>query len=259
MTVGRSGGAAAHEGGDDEHCDGLDLHHPLFSLDSLFRLRLGDGLTRTRISLKIRTVKAIVTGATGFIGRHLIDRLRVQGCEVWALVRDPARAAELEKKNVRPLRGDLFSIPPLPDGFDLVFHLAGCTRSLDTANYYNVNQAGTASLCRALAAARSSFKLIVLSSIAAGGPSRTDRPVREDDAPHPMSSYGRSKLLGEQEALKYRGEFPVIILRPSAVYGPGDRGFVDYFRFIKSLSSRSSGSKRKPACAMSRTWPRPWR
>jgi nucleoside-diphosphate-sugar epimerase len=180
-------------------------------------------------------VKAIVTGGTGFIGRHLIDRLRAQGCEVWALVRDPVRAAELEIKNVRPLPGDLFAIPPLPDGFDVVFHLAGCTRSLDTASYYNVNQAGTASLCRALAAARSSFKLIVLSSIAACGPSRTDRPVREDDAARPMSSYGRSKLLGEQEALKYRGEFPVIILRPSAVYGPGDRGFVEYFRFIKSL------------------------
>ena len=180
-------------------------------------------------------MKAIVTGGTGFIGRHLIDRLLAQGCEVWALVRDPAKAAELEKKNVRPLRGDLFAIPPLPDGFDLVFHLAGCTRSLDSASYYNVNQAGTASLCRSLAAARSNFKLILLSSIAAGGPSPADRPVREDDAPHPVSAYGRSKLLGEQEVLKYRGEFPVIILRPSAVYGPGDRDFVEYFRMIKSV------------------------
>jgi dihydroflavonol-4-reductase len=179
-------------------------------------------------------VKAIVTGGTGFIGRHLIDRLLAQGGEVWALVRDPAKAAEFEKKNVRPIRGDLFSIPPLPGGFDLVFHLAGCTRSLDSASYYNVNQAGTASLCRALAgAARNGFKLIVLSSIAAVGPSLAGRPIREDDPPHPVSSYGRSKLLGEQEALKYRDKFPVIILRPSAVYGPGDRDFLQYFRMIK--------------------------
>jgi nucleoside-diphosphate-sugar epimerase len=180
-------------------------------------------------------VKAIVTGGTGFIGSHLVDRLLAQGSEVWVLVRDPAKAAALERKNVRLLRGDLFSIPPLPAAFDLVFHLAGCTRSLDPADYYNVNQAGTASFCRALAAARKNFKLIVLSSLAAAGPSLDNRSVRESDPPHPVTAYGRSKWQGEQEALKYRDSFPMIILRPSAVYGPGDKDFLEYFRMIKKL------------------------
>jgi nucleoside-diphosphate-sugar epimerase len=192
-------------------------------------------LTRTGKSPKIPTVKAIVTGGTGFIGSHLIDRLLAQGSEVWALVRDPAKAAALEKKNVRLLRGDLFSIPPLPAAFDLVFHLAGCTRSLDAAHYYNVNQAGTASVLRALAAARTEFRLVLLSSLAAVGPSRDDHPVLESDPPHPVTAYGRSKWQGEQEALKYRDSFPVIILRPSAVYGPGDKDFLEYFRMIKKL------------------------
>ncbi|OGD19571.1 MAG: hypothetical protein A2W03_01215 [Candidatus Aminicenantes bacterium RBG_16_63_16] len=181
----------------------------------------------------MRAVKAIVTGGTGFIGGHLIDRLLAQGSEVWALVRDPAKAAAFERKNVRLLRGDLFSIPQLPAGFDLVFHLAGCTRSLESASYYNVNQAGTASLCRALAVVRADFRLIVLSSLAAAGPSLDNRPILESDPPHPVSSYGRSKWLGEQEALKYRDRFPVFILRPSAVYGPGDRDFLGYFGMIK--------------------------
>ena len=176
-----------------------------------------------------------MTGGTGFIGSHLVDRLLAQGSEVWALVRDPAKAAALERKNVRLLRGDLFSIPPLPAAFDTVFHLAGCTRSLDAASYYNVNQAGTASLCCALAAAGKNFKLVVLSSLAAVGPSLDSHPVRESDVPHPVTAYGRSKRQGEQEALKYRASFPVIILRPSAVYGPGDKDFLEYFRMIKKL------------------------
>ena len=179
-------------------------------------------------------MKVIVTGATGFIGRHLIDRLLARGFEVWALVRDPAKAAELKKRNVRPLPGDLFSIPALPDGFDLVYHLAGCTRSLKSAAYYNVNQMGTASLCRALAGTgRTGFQLVLLSSLAACGPSAADGPIRESDPPHPVSAYGRSKLLGEQEALKHSGRFRLVILRPSAVYGPGDRDFVEYFRMIE--------------------------
>jgi len=180
-------------------------------------------------------VKALVTGGTGFIGSHLVDRLLAQGSEVWVLVRDPAKAAAFGWKNVRLLRGDLFSIPQLPAGFDIMFHLAGCTRSLHSANYYNVNQAGTASLCRALAGARTDFKLIVLSSLAAAGPSLENRPIRESDPPHPVSAYGRSKWLGEQEALKYRDRFPVVILRPSAIFGPGDLDFLEYFRMIKKL------------------------
>lgn len=178
-------------------------------------------------------MRAIVTGGTGFIGSHLIDRLLAQGQEVWALARDPAKAAALEEKNVRILRGDLFNIPSLPAGFDVVFHLAGCTRSLNAASYYNVNQAGTASLCRALSAARTDFKLILLSSLAAAGPSLENRPIRESDPPHPVTPYGRSKWLGEQAVLKYRDRFSVVILRPSAVYGPGDRDFLEYFQLIK--------------------------
>lgn len=177
-----------------------------------------------------------MTGGTGFIGGHLVDQLLAQGAEVWVLARDPSKAAKFEGKNVRLLRGDLFSIPSLPSGFDLVFHLAGCTRSLNSASYYNVNQAGTASLCRALAAARADFKLIFLSSLAAAGPCLGNRPILESDPPHPVTSYGRSKWLGEQEALKYRERFPVIIFRPSAVYGPGDRDFLEYFRMIEKLA-----------------------
>jgi dihydroflavonol-4-reductase len=178
-------------------------------------------------------VRVFLTGGSGFIGGHLIDLLLDQGAEVTALVRNPDKAAAIKKKNVRLLKGDLFSIPSLPAGLDLVFHLAGRTRSLKSATYYTVNQAGTASLCRALLASGMKPKLIYLSSLAAVGPSREGRPIRETDEPHPVTPYGRSKWLGEQEVLKCRDAFPVVIIRPSAIFGPGDRDFLEYFRMIR--------------------------
>jgi dihydroflavonol-4-reductase len=182
---------------------------------------------------KIPAVKALLTGGSGFIGSHLVPLLLDRGAEVTALVRDPDKTPELRGKNIRLLRGDLFSIPRLPTGIDIVFHLAGRTRSLNSAGYYTVNQGGTASLFRALAGSGGRPRVIVLSSLAAAGPSDGRNPVRETDTPHPVTAYGRSKLLGEQEALKFRETFGVIIVRASAIYGPGDRDFLEYFRVIK--------------------------
>jgi nucleoside-diphosphate-sugar epimerase len=190
-------------------------------------------LTRRKNFHRIRKVRVFLTGGSGFIGGHLVDRLLSQGAEVTALVRDPDRATSLREKNVRVLRGDLFSIPSLPAGLDVVIHLAGRTRSLQSSAYYTVNQAGTASLCRALLASGAKPKFICLSSLAAVGPCRDGRSIRETDEPHPVTPYGRSKWLGEQEVLKFRNAFRVVIVRPSAIFGPGDRDFLEYFRLIR--------------------------
>jgi nucleoside-diphosphate-sugar epimerase len=177
-------------------------------------------------------MKALLTGATGFIGTHMVDLLLAEGTEVHALVRNPDKESALLEKNVRLLRGDLFSIPALPAGLDAVFHLAGRTRSLSAAGYYTVNREGTASLFRSLSALQEPPKVILLSSQAAAGPSSAGRPVRESDPPHPVTPYGRSKLQGEQEALKFKDRFPVAILRACSVFGPRDRDFLPYFRLV---------------------------
>jgi dihydroflavonol-4-reductase len=176
------------------------------------------------------TVKALLTGGTGFIGTHLIDLLLAKGGEVHVLVRNPDKASALRKKEVGLLKGDLFSIPALPAGLDAVYHLAGKTRSLNSADYYTVNQEGTASLFRSLQRLGERPRVIVLSSQAAGGPSLDGRPVTESDPPHPVTPYGWSKLRSEQEALRFRDEFPIIIVRACSVFGPRDRDFLPYFK-----------------------------
>lgn len=192
----------------------------------------GSGLTGAGDSHTIRAVNVFLTGGTGFIGSHLIELLLARGASIIALVRDPVRAAALEGKGVRFLRGDLFSLPPLPAGIDIVFHLAGRTRSLKTADYYTVNHEGTASLFRRLKAGSGRPKVIYLSSLAAAGPSINGTPVKESDPPHPVTHYGRSKLLGEEEALRFKDEFPLVIARATAVFGPRDLDFLTYFKVI---------------------------
>ncbi len=179
-------------------------------------------------------MKVLVTGGTGFIGRHLLDHLRSrEDVETFALVRDLRRLeGRREGPGLRILQGDLFSIPPLPSGLDVVFHLAGLTKSAHAKDYYTVNAEGTASLVRALVGQGQRPRLIHLSSLAAGGPSSPAGAVREDDPPRPVSPYGESKLRAEEEVLKHRDALRVSVLRVAAVYGPGDEDFLAYFRYI---------------------------
>jgi nucleoside-diphosphate-sugar epimerase len=76
-------------------------------------------------------------------------------------------------------------------------------------------------------------KTFFLSSTAAAGPSLDGNPVKEDDELHPVSAYGESKLLGEREALKFKEDFPLVIIRVGAVYGPRDEDFLPYFKSVK--------------------------
>jgi len=177
-------------------------------------------------------MKAFLTGGTGFIGSHLVDLLLARDVEVYLLVRNPDKETSLRQKKVHVLRGDLFSIPELPAGLDVVFHLAGKTRALKSGDYYTVNQEGTASLFRSLLRKKDRPRVIFLSSQAACGPSPEGGPVKESDPPRPIASYGRSKLRAEEEALKFKDEFPVGIIRASAVFGPRDRDFLAYFKFV---------------------------
>lgn len=183
----------------------------------------------------IPVMKVLVTGGTGFLGSHLVDRL-LEGpdAEVHALVRSPEKARRLEgNERIHFHRGDLFNVPRLPSGLSAVFHLAGMTKACKASDYYTVNQGGTASLFRALEAQDGSPRIVHLSSLAAAGPSSPGRPIREDDPPRPVSAYGKSKLAGEREALGFKDRFPLVILRLSAVYGPRDEDFLEFFRWIR--------------------------
>ena len=180
-------------------------------------------------------MNVLVTGGTGFIGSHLIDFLLGRGgVEIFVLVRDPGRLRGLSgKPGLRILKGDLFSIPPLPSSLEVVFHLAGLTKAVKSNDYYTVNRNGTASLFQNLRDWGLRPRVVHLSSLAAVGPSSAARAVREDDPARPVSPYGESKLQAEEAALSFRNDFPVTILRVAAVYGPGDEDFLEYFKCLK--------------------------
>ena len=193
--------------------------------------------------------RVLVTGATGLVGSHTVERLLMRGWDVTCLVRDPARLRWLTGSNVRIIEGDCTlpgTIPPALDGVSAVIHAAGLTKARWAREYYEVNHLGTRNLLDACANAGNVVKKFVLvSSLAAAGPSLDGEPVKDTDTPRPVSDYGKSKLFAEQEAIRYRARFPLVILRPSAVYGPRDRDMFELFRWAaKGLFVKISGGER---------------
>jgi nucleoside-diphosphate-sugar epimerase len=199
----------------------------------------------------ILSMKAFVTGGTGFIGSHLVESLLHKNYEVLALVRDPYNLKCLEGIKVNILEGDLHSIPSLPSDLNIVYHVAGLTRASNKADYYTVNQQGTASLFQSLHSQKiQPKKIICLSSIAASSPSSNGVPIKETQAPRPVTPYGKSKLMGELEALKFKDAFPVVILRAAAVFGSKDQDWLNYYKFMKRgiLPSLASSQRLLSLC-----------
>lgn len=192
-------------------------------------------------------MKVLLTGATGFVGSHVIDFLsRYDNIQIYALIRNPAKLKILEGHEFKTLHGDLFSVPTLPRDLDCVIHIAGLTKARKLADYYTVNQQGTASLFQAMETQGVIPKqFILLSSMAASGPSKGGQAAHEKLPPQPVTHYGKSKLLGELEALEHKNKFPVIIVRVGAVYGPRDTDFLDYFRWIKKGILPRFGRKKR--------------
>ncbi len=183
-------------------------------------------------------MKALVTGATGFIGSHLTEALLKKGFHVRCLVRRPEELRWLKNLPIEVVKGDITQKDSLMDavkGVDQIYHLAGVTKALKEKTYFEVNAIGTKNLVRAVLEKNPFIqKLIYLSSLAASGPSRNGCK-KESDPCEPISPYGQSKWMGEEFALTHSHKLPILILRPSAVYGPRDR---DIYTFFKCLSKR---------------------
>jgi nucleoside-diphosphate-sugar epimerase len=183
-------------------------------------------------------MKTLVTGATGFIGSHLVDALVRQGFEVHCIVRDTAKLRFLEGANVNLIKGDCSDFKSLEDavkGFDYIFHLAGVTKASRDEDYFAANAAATGNIIKAVVENNPEVKRFVhLSSLAAAGPSPDGALLTEDMPSEPVSVYGRSKLQGETLAYAAKGRIPVTIIRPPAVYGPRDRDLLVFFKMVKS-------------------------
>jgi len=183
-------------------------------------------------------MKVLLTGANGFLGSHILDALCEAGAQVCVLLRKTSNTSLIEDRlpHVEVRYGSLTdadSLRAAARGAECIINCAGKTKVIHTSEFYAVNQQGAANVADAANAARDTVRqLIHVSSRAVLGPSRSDAPVTEDDEPAPVSEYGRSKLEGEREVLR-RAEVPVTVLRPSAIYGPGDADFLQAFRALK--------------------------
>jgi len=180
-------------------------------------------------------MKALVTGGSGFIGSHLVERLLKNEYEVSCLIRKTSNLRWLEGFNIRLIEGDCIdkgSLNNLCD-FDYIFHLSGLTKSNRSEEFYTVNTKATENIMEVIARNNRGIKRFVyLSSLSAFGPNLQNTLPNEDCNPHPVSDYGNSKLMGENTVLRYKDILPISILRPTVVYGPRDKEMFLFFKLI---------------------------
>jgi nucleoside-diphosphate-sugar epimerase len=177
--------------------------------------------------------KALVTGASGFIGGRLRDRLLDDGLDVISMRRkgSPAskkgRSVEVGYEDAAGLTKVFADEQP-----DYVFHVAGVTKGVTYHDFQQGNVMPTKALIRAAKESKVSLKRFVhFSSLAAFGPSSPKKPHQETDVRKPIEFYGKSKF--ESEEAMESAELPWTIIRPGGVYGPGD---VDYFKLFQEAS-----------------------
>jgi len=184
--------------------------------------------------------RVLITGATGFVGYHLIKSALDNDLEVYANVRQTSTASHLKDFPINYVDLDFSSIYLLKENieekkYDYIVHAAAVTKAKKLDDYNQVNAIYTRNL--ALAASRSAHsitKFVFISSLAALGPlNQKNEKLTDRGASNPVTNYGISKALAETY-LSQVPNLPLIIFRPTAVYGPREK---DIFILIKTIKA----------------------
>jgi len=182
--------------------------------------------------------RVLITGASGFVGYHLILEALKNDLEVFAAVRKTSRTDHLTNLAIHYTNPDFGNIETLTqeiraNQYTYIIHAAGALRARTLEEYNQINGDYTFNLATAAAAAGTVKKFVFISSLAAIGPlNQLEGQITEQTPPHPITAYGRSKLLAEERLKTVQG-LNYTVLRPTAVYGPRDK---DIFIFLKQVA-----------------------
>lgn len=193
---------------------------------------------------------AVVTGASGFVGSHLVDYLLTKNIEVRCIVRGSSNLRWLEEKNVKIFKCGLFDKEGLREAFknvNFIFHIAGVVKAKTEEDYFRGNVKATKILLEVAAEVKDQInRFVVVSSQTVSGPAQNGIPVTEEMEPKPMTTYARSKLKQEQVALEYKDIFPITICRAPAIYGERDTEIFIYFQvFNRGLTTMIGFDKKE--------------
>lgn len=180
---------------------------------------------------------SLVTGASGFVGSHLVDKLLELNHNVRIIARKESKLKWIDTSRVEIFNCDYENISLLKEALsnvDFIFHVAGVIKAKSKDIYYKGNVEVTRNLLKATKEANTNLKKFVfISSQAASGPGLENQPKTEEMECNPVTTYGKSKLEAEKVVKSYEGEIPFTIIRPSAVYGPRDPEILLFFQTLK--------------------------
>ncbi|MCW3106078.1 MAG: UDP-glucose 4-epimerase [Segetibacter sp.] len=182
--------------------------------------------------------KVLITGASGFVGFHLIEAALAKGLDVYAAIRKSSDIKHLASYNINYTYPDFTSVESLEKElkekqYNFIIHAAGTTKAKNQEEYNRVNASYTINLAKAAANIGNGLqKMVFISSLAALGPlKQTKELITENTTPGPVTAYGKSKLLAEEQLKEIK--LPLIVLRPTAVYGSRDK---DIFIILKTFN-----------------------
>ena len=182
-------------------------------------------------------LKIVLSGANGFLGSHLVERLLQEDAEVHCVVRKTSNLRWLKDPRIVIHTCGLTDIDALAEVFknvDYIFHLAGTVAALNYEDYIFGNVTITENVLQAALRSNDRLKnIVVTSSLAVGGPSTKDNPIDEEGSFNAISLYGKAKVEQEEKCKEYQDRLPITIARPSVISGERE---AELFEFVKTVN-----------------------